>query len=254
MLDDLLVVGRDGGVIAGVEQAFHQLHVVPVHVRLVGVGHGRRLEIRALAEADPGAHRDEPLDVGRGAAKAGLDDHPAVRPVRLEDAVGEEVQGPLGIGGALHVDPHEAADLARPVEDGGDVPEAEFLVDVEAHLGELQRGVDLHPLVGGRKPVEDRDVLVPGRDRVGLPAHALAEEVEGGRDPPGGELVGRRDRLVQLLAGDEPPGEGPGEGVPSREVEDPLLLGEPEEALSDHDGRFPEGADSGGRSAGRGQS
>ena len=61
------------------------------------------------------------------------------------------------------------------------VGEAEILADVEAHLGELDRDVDLDAARG--HPVEHLQILVAGGGGLGVPGDALAQQVERGGDP-----------------------------------------------------------------------
>ena len=74
--------------------------------------------------------------------------------------------------------PDKPAEIARLGQDAAHVVEAESLVDVETHLRELDGDIDLG--AAGREAVEHAEVLISGRDRVGVAGDALAEEVEGG--------------------------------------------------------------------------
>ena len=101
---------------------------------------------------------------------------PQCAPYGSEEPLGEEVEGALGVVGAFHVEPDEPAERLRLVEDAHHVGVAELLADVEAHLGELDRDVDLD--AARRHPVEHLQVEVARGGRLGLGGHALAQQVE----------------------------------------------------------------------------
>ena len=232
--DDRLVVGGEPRVVAGGEQPLHQAHVVPVDVGLVGERDRRRLQVGALAEPHPRLQRDQVLDVLLGAPEHRLDDDAAMGAEPVEQPRSEEIERALGVVRALHVEPDEAVEGGGPLQNGRHVGHAQLLRDVEAHLRELDRDVDLGAARG--HAVEHAEVLIARRHRLGLGADALAQEVERGGDPSPAQLPGRLDPLLDRLARHEPGGESPGEAVPAHEVEHALPLGEPEQALShDHD-------------------
>ena len=179
--------------------------------------------------------RDQILDVLLGAAEHRLDHHAAVGPEAVEQPPAEELERALGVVRALHVEPDEAVERRRLLEDRDHVGDAELLGDVEPHLGQLDRDVHLDAARG--HPVEHAEVLIAGGDGLGLDGDALAQQVERGGDAPAASSRAAVDALLDRLAGHEARREPPREAVAAHEVEDALPLGEPEQALShDHDG------------------
>jgi len=99
----------------------------------------------------------------------------------------------------------------------------EVLVDIDAHLGQLDRDIDL--LSGLSQPVEHLQILIAGRDRLRLYRDAFAQEIERRGDPALGQLSRGGDGLIDGFSCDETGGELPGEPIASDEIEDLTLLG-----------------------------
>src|SRR6266540_992282 len=74
---DRLVVGCQGWVRPGAEEALHERDVAGIDVRLRAERHRLRFLVRALAQPDPGSLLDEALDVGGATSESRLDDDPA---------------------------------------------------------------------------------------------------------------------------------------------------------------------------------
>ena len=119
--------------------------------------------------------------------------------VGVEQPSSEEVQGLLGVVRALHVQPDKAMQLLCPVQDLLHVPVAEVFRDVETHLSQLDRDVDL--LSGLGQAVQHLEVLVPRGDSLGLDGDALAQEIERSGDPSLGQLARRLHCLIDSLTG-----------------------------------------------------
>ena len=171
-------------------------------------------------------------DVRIRAPQARLDHHAAVLAEPGEEPVAEEVERALGVRGALHVEAHETIVLLRPLQDPRHVAQAEFLVDVEAHLRQLDRHV--HLVVRRRHRVDHLHVLRAGCLGLGGLGHALAQQVERGRDALRLERGGGRHRLGDRLPGHEARGELLGQAVAAHEVEDLLLFRQPEQRVAHH--------------------
>ena len=163
-----------------------------------------------------------------------LNHHAAVLPILGKEPAGEEVQGPLGVVRALHVQADEPAEGPGLLQNPGHVALAEVLGDVEPHLRELDRDIDLDP--GRGHPVEHRQVVVPRGHGLRLGGDALAQEIERAGDGTPRQLPGGLDPFVDRFAGHEPAGEFARDAVPAHEVEDAPALREPQESLThDHD-------------------
>ena len=146
----------------------------------------------------------------------------------------EELQGPLGVVGLFHVDPHKRAVRLRRGDDGAQVVDARRRVDIQPHLCELDR--DVRGGAGRLDAIEGVEVGVACRASLGSVVHGLPQEVEARRDPGRVELFERRDARFHRLTRDEARGELPGQPVGTDELEDARLLAEPEEAGADHQG------------------
>ena len=115
----------------------------------------------------------------------------------------KDPQRPLGMLGAFHVDSHEGSELFRVLDDTQDIPEAEFLVDVEAELCEFER--DRRDSVARFDFIQARPVGRRRRLRLLALVDALSEQIE--RDSESGVIQRPRrgERLGGGLAGHEPP-------------------------------------------------
>src|SRR3954471_6706202 len=102
--------------------------------------------------------------------------------IATEQPAGKEVESALGVVRSFHVQSNEAAELPGLVEDTNHVALAEVLAEVQTHLGELDRNIDLPP--PGRQAIHHREVLVPCGNGLRFHVYALAEEVQRGRDAP----------------------------------------------------------------------
>ena len=115
----------------------------------------------------------------------------------------DEVEGTLGVGGAFHIDAHEIS--GRHVGGFGDQAAHDFvgqlLVDVEAHVGELEADVGVE-LVGGDFVEQVVIEVGAGASLVGV-GDVLSEVVDG---DAGSELIhrgGGANGVGDLRAGDE---------------------------------------------------
>src|SRR5882672_2628757 len=181
-----------------VEELMGQLPVGLADVLHVLVRDLRRLLVGALAEADAVAAGDRLLDVGGRAVQVRLEDDADVV-VGLAEAA-EQVQRPLRVLRAFHVDADEAADLARGVQQAGHVLPAELPRDVEAEHGQLDRDVALD-LRGD--PPQELLVRLRAADG-GLPVEdVFAQQVEGGPDAARVELPAGGDGRLRVRTGHE---------------------------------------------------
>ena len=114
----------------------------------------------------------------------------------------------------LHVDADEVAALRRVLDELGDVALRELLVDREAEMRELERDVRPQPL--RVDAVEHLAVGGDDRARLGLVAHALAEERRVREQALVVQPPQDGDGRVEALAGDEARGAEP-EAVPLHE-------------------------------------
>ena len=85
------------------------------------------------------------------------------------------------------------------------VVDADGPIDVEAELGELEREVALDP--GAIDGLDQIEILARRRLGRGQGRDALAQIVERVEQPLGLDAPDRRDRILDGLAGDEPPRE-----------------------------------------------
>ncbi len=167
----------------------------------------RRLQVRALGQPDRHARSGDAEHVGGRAVQRGLQAHADVVVAGAE--LLEDGDGALGVLRGLHVDHHQRP-VRRP-QDPLAVRHAEVLGDVQAELGELDRDVRVVQ-AGGLDPAERRGVA--GRSPLGLllVGHVLAQEVEHGPQPAIVEVACSLDRLVEGVAGHEPPGDATAHG------------------------------------------
>ena len=104
----------------------------------------------------------------------------------------------------------------------GEVAVRELLVDREAEVRELER--DVRPQPFGLDAVEQLAVRGDDRARLGLVAHALAEQRRVRQEAVVVQPPQDRDRCVEALAGDEARGAEP-EAVPLDEALQPRAVG-----------------------------
>ncbi len=181
------------------QQTARQPVEVLVDVRFLRIRDRRRLEIRALHEADGGSERHERLDVLRRAIEIRLQrDADAGRP-RARAA--EQIERRIDVRRALHVDPDEVVAGLRAIDEPLQMPKAELLVQIQPELRRLHR--NLRAQAGGLNPVEHVEVVA--RDLLGLldARQVLAEFGEEGADAPLLLRRGRRHGVLEPLAGHE---------------------------------------------------
>ncbi len=147
-------------------------------------------------------------------------------PEILDEVALEEIEGPLRVLRALHVEPNETIQVAGLGENLADVVEAERLVNVEPHLRELDRHVDVGAARG--ESVEHAQVLVASRDRIGGLVDAFAEEIERRHDAEGLQLQRSGGGGLPGFSGHEAAGEPSGHAISPQEVEHTLLLRQPQ--------------------------
>ena len=173
---DRLVVGGQRRDSCPPEQPLHQPDVVPVHIRLVGKCDLVRLEVGALAQPHSRLHGDQVVDVLLRPAQHRLDHHAAVGAVRWEEVVGEEIEGALRVVRAFHVEPDETAECLARSRMAAMLAQTELFADIEPHLGELDRDVDLD--AARRHALEHAQVLVPCGHGFRFRRYAFAEQIE----------------------------------------------------------------------------
>src|SRR6266516_4289794 len=220
------------GIVRPLEQPLHAADVVRVHGALVRKRDRRGLLIRALAEPYAGAQHDHVFHVLLGASQIRLQhDADGVRELRMDGPL-EQLQRLLGVGRLLHVKTDERPVAPRFGEDRPDVLDAQPLVDLEPHLGELQRHVRVRADVADA--VEGFQIRIARSAGFGVARHRLAEQIEARGNAHGVEPLESSDRGLDRFTRDEARGEAAGEAVASNEAEDAGLLAEPQQAGADH--------------------
>ena len=232
--NDRFVVRGDAGVVAVGQQLLHQADVVRVDVLLVGKRDVGLFEIGALAEPDPGAEPDQVGDVVGGAAQRRLDHDAGMRAVVGEEPLLEEIERPLRVGRAFHVEADEAVELL------GDGRESRGCCARRAS-GSMSSPiwVSLTETLTSTPAA----CIAPQHGEVGVARllglgglrDALAEHVERGGDAPRRAAPGAAATAsVDRLAGNETRGELSGQPVAAHEIEDRLAGGEPEQERAHH--------------------
>ena len=121
-----LVVGGDAVKDAALQQRARQLQVVGIHIGFLRERDLRRLLVRAFAQPDANALRQQIVHVLLAAIQIRLDDRShAARVSRQAMQLPHEVERALGVGRAFHVDAHEVVDAHRVVEQFGDQAEGQ---------------------------------------------------------------------------------------------------------------------------------
>ena len=114
-----------------------------VDIGLLRIRDVRRLEIRALDDADCRPERDHRLDVFRRPEEIRLNRDPDAGALRARAL--EDLDGRVDVRRALHVDPHEVAELLGALDQSVHVALAETAIEIEAELGRLDRDVGVEP-------------------------------------------------------------------------------------------------------------
>ena len=145
--NETFVVGGDAAEDAAGGEIQHESFVVAIDVPLFREGELGWFLVRAFAEAYADSLFDQPAGVGDGAVKIGLEDGAdTVRPDAVE-ALGER-EGRLSVGGTLHVNAYEVADLIGVDDHAGEDGFGEGGVEVQAELGKLDADVGVEPALG----------------------------------------------------------------------------------------------------------
>jgi hypothetical protein len=197
-----------------------------------GYGDLGRLLVGALADAHAHPLARGARGVVVGAVQVALQHDSDVLRVRRAQPVVEQVERRLRVRARLHVEPHEAPVVARAGEHVVHHLDAQPLVDVEPHRGELQAHVRVEPALADA--IEQVHVLPPGVARLARVGHALAEQVERGRGALGVERDHGVERLLHRLAGDETRREVLREPIVAHELEDALLVRQVEQGAAKH--------------------
>ncbi len=146
--------------------------------------------------------------------------------------MGEELQRLFRITRLLHIDADKRAVLLRPSDNGAHVVDAKSLVDVEPHLGELDRNVGV-----GLRVADAVEQVEIGRARpsrfLGM-QHRFPEQVERRGEVAVIQLSERVDRLRGGLTGDEPRCQFARETVFPHEAENARLFAQPQKDGSQH--------------------
>ena len=128
-----------------VEESLRQAHVTVIHIGFGREGHLRRLLVRPFAQPDKRAFACQRRHIGLAAEKIRLD-HDADIGVPIFVPQGAiQVQGALGVGTIFHVDCDVAAGVPRGLENRAHVIAAQFLVDIQPELCQLERNGRLEP-------------------------------------------------------------------------------------------------------------
>ena len=144
----------------------------------------------------------------------------------------ENVQRLPGVVAALHVDPDKRLELARAVEDVLHVGDAELLVQVEAHRGELNRHVGVEASL--LDAIQNADVLARRLTGFLLVADTFAKQVEGCCNLLRIQSLDGVESAVERLAGNETSGESLCHSILADEAEDFRLAGEVEQCAAEH--------------------
>ena len=203
-----------------------QRKVVLVDLSPGGESDVGRLRVCALHQPDRRLERHQARDVADGPMQVRLQRQADVGVLRAEGLV--EVDGALGVGAALHVDPQKALRIGGRARKPPQVRVGGFRVDVETQLGGLDRHLGLDP--GGRG--EDFLVVLHHAVGVGQVDDVLAQKGEERSDPPGLEFDRRLQRRLETLSRKEAPDRPAGE-PPARNVRgEPRILRAPQQQPS----------------------
>ncbi len=202
VLDELLVVGGERGIVAAVEEDPRALLEALADVVHVHPGDALRFLVRPLAEADPVAPPRRFRHVLGGAVQVGLEHDPHVV-VALAQRV-EDLDRVLGELRAFHVEADEPPHVLGRLQDRGGLLEAEIPGDLLPHRGQLDRDV---PVDAFRDQAQQGAGRLRGPPRGRLVEHVLAELVEGGPDPPGRQRPSGADRVLGPFSRDESAGQ-----------------------------------------------
>ena len=120
------------------------------------------LVVGALDQADGRLERQQGVDIGRGAAQVGLQADADVRVPLLEGPI--QVEGGIGVGAPLHVEPQQAVALRGVVGQAGEQAHGRVAIEIQAQLGRLDADLGIH---AARGDLVEQVVVVIG-DRLGL--------------------------------------------------------------------------------------
>ena len=181
----------------------------------------RRLEVRALDEAEVRGKRQQGLEIGFAAVEVRLEDGADVVVACFAEPAVDAERG-FDARRLLHIHAEEVAVPRGMPDELRDIPVRELLVEREAKVRQLER--DVRAEAFRRDPVEELAVRGDDRSGLGLGRDALAEErrvreqalvVQAAQDGHGG---------VEALSRDEARGTEP-EAVPLHEPPDGGTVG-----------------------------
>src|SRR5207253_9310494 len=200
--------------------------VVGVDVPLGGERGLRWFRISAFDQPDRWPRREELGHVVDRPVQVGLQSDSDMGVLRLE--AGVEIERPVRIGAAFHVDPEEAVGLAGRAGEALEVGIGGGGVDVKAELRRLDRDLSLDPAGGGQ------DAFIVLDDVVGVFEFGdiLAQQGEEGADALRPEVNGSLQGAVETLTRQEAPDRAAGKWPTGYVGGKPLVLCAPQEEPS----------------------
>jgi len=174
------------------------------------------LPVAALDEPDAGASLEKSIEIVSVVAEIGLhDDANPLGSVPIAHLL-EQPDRPVRVARLLHIDPDEAADVPRDVQDASELGPAQVLIDVQTDLGELDGNVGLQPrLVGGAQGL---DGTVSGRDGLGFMTDVCPDVIQGALYASAVEGTERGHAAVDIFTGHEPPCQVPDQRCADRNL------------------------------------